>query len=53
MSVLVIMRVPVLLAGFFFATATLADCVYNGRSYPTGTVIGPLVCQPDGTWKQR
>lgn len=28
------MRVPVLAASFFFATATLADCVYNGRSDP-------------------
>jgi len=29
-----------------------ADCNYNGSSYPTGTVIGGLVCQEDGTWRQ-
>jgi len=31
--------------------ALAANCIYNGRSYPPGTKIGPLVCQPDGTWK--
>lgn len=29
----------------------LADCLYNGRWYPTGTNIGGVVCQPDGTWR--
>ncbi len=47
------MKVFIVLASFLFASATLADCVYDGRSYPTGTVIGPFVCQPDGTWKKR
>lgn len=28
-----------------------ANCIYDGRSYPPGTRIGPFVCQPDGTWK--
>lgn len=28
-----------------------ADCVYQGQRYPTGTRIGPLTCQPDGSWK--
>jgi hypothetical protein len=28
-----------------------ANCIYDGRSYPPGTRIGPYVCQPDGTWK--
>ncbi len=28
-----------------------AECTNNGCSYPTGTVIGPLQCMPDGTWK--
>jgi|SoiMethySBSTD1v2_1073268.scaffolds.fasta_scaffold5441387_1 hypothetical protein len=27
-----------------------ADCIFNGRSYPTGTTIGGVVCQPNGTW---
>ncbi|WP_166253380.1 hypothetical protein [Marinobacter salicampi] len=45
------MRALILVVSFRFASAALADCTYNGRSYPVGTVIGPLVCQPDGTWK--
>jgi hypothetical protein len=28
-----------------------ANCWYNGKRYPTGTVIGGLVCQADGSWK--
>lgn len=32
------------------STGALADCTYNGKTYPTGTVIGPYVCS--GTqWK--
>lgn len=33
-------------------SAAYADCVYNGRTYPTGTRLGPYVCQADGTWKR-
>jgi hypothetical protein len=33
------------------AGPALADCIYKGRSYPTGTNIGGVVCQPDGTWR--
>jgi hypothetical protein len=33
------------------AKPTLADCIYDGRVYPTGTRIGPLECMPDGTWR--
>jgi hypothetical protein len=29
------------------------DCLYDGVSYPTGTILGPLVCMPDGTWQER
>lgn len=29
----------------------MAECYYAGQSYPTGTNIGGLVCQPDGTWR--
>ena len=36
---------------FGFSSAVWADCVYQGKSYPTGTKIGGLTCQPDGTWK--
>jgi hypothetical protein len=28
-----------------------ADCLYKGTYYPTGTRVGTLTCQPDGTWK--
>lgn len=33
------------------AGTALADCVYNGRRYPTGTNIGGVVCQSNGTWR--
>jgi hypothetical protein len=33
------------------ASTAMADCIYSGRSYPTGTNIGGVVCQPDGTWR--
>ena len=28
-----------------------AACIYEGVSYPTGTTVGELTCQPDGTWR--
>jgi hypothetical protein len=31
----------------------IADCEYQGKWYPTGTRIGPMVCQADGTWKRQ
>lgn len=31
------------------AAAARADCIYEGVSYPEGTVIGPYVCR-DGKW---
>ncbi len=33
------------------AGPAFADCRLDGTSYPTGTRIGPLVCQPDGSWR--
>lgn len=33
------------------STAYANDCTYNGNTYSSGTKIGSLVCQPDGTWK--
>ncbi|MFH1215247.1 MAG: hypothetical protein V1706_01965 [Pseudomonadota bacterium] len=33
------------------STPVWADCIYDGIYYPTGTKIGDLTCQPDGTWK--
>ena len=32
-------------------TAANADCYYDGALYPTGTKLGDLECQPDGSWK--
>jgi len=40
----------VLLFCLFVQTAQAA-CLYKGKSYPTGTRLGSLTCQPDGTWK--
>jgi hypothetical protein len=37
-------------ASVWFASA-YADCMYQGKSYPTGTKLGGLTCQADGTWK--
>jgi hypothetical protein len=35
-----------------FSFPALADCIGpDGNSYPTGTRLGPLVCQADGTWQ--
>lgn len=34
-----------------FASSAWADCVYQGKKYPTGTKIGGLTCQADGTWR--
>lgn len=34
-----------------FAPSAWANCIYNGKTYPTGTKLGELTCQPDGTWK--
>ena len=33
------------------AAPAFADCTYQGHSVPTGTNIGGVVCQPDGSWK--
>jgi hypothetical protein len=35
---------------FFFSAIVYADCVYNGVSYPEGTMINGLTCQADGNW---
>ena len=35
-----------------FAQPVLADCEYNGKTYPEGTVIGPYVCK-DGKWVRK
>ena len=40
-----------LAAGLFIPLHALADCPYAGKSYPTGTRVGNLTCQADGTWR--
>lgn len=35
------------------SSTAFGECLYNGKYYPTGTVLGPLVCAPDGTWQQK
>lgn len=35
------------------AAPALADCSFNGKSYPTGTVVGDRVCGADGRWARR
>jgi hypothetical protein len=45
-----------LLAGLALAavaTQVFADCTFNGRSYPTGSVVGDRVCAANGTWQRR
>ena len=42
-----------LILGIFIAPKAYADCEFDGKTYPTGTEIGGLICQPDGTWKRK
>lgn len=30
---------------------SLAECIYNGYTVPTGSKAGGLVCQANGEWK--
>lgn len=34
-------------------TFAMADCEHDGKNYPTGTILGPLICTPDGTWQLK
>ncbi|TPW10412.1 MAG: hypothetical protein FD130_2225 [Halothiobacillaceae bacterium] len=41
-----------ILALFMGTVATaFADCIKDGKAYPTGTEIGGFVCTADGSWK--
>lgn len=46
------LAVPLAVAMLFTAGAALADCVYEGQTYPEGTRIGVFVCE-NGEWVQR
>lgn len=45
------MKSIVLALLLFFSVGVFADCIHNGKSYPTGTILGPLICEPDGSWR--
>ena len=49
------MRNLIILLIIFFnlATSAMADCEHDGKTYPTGTILGPLVCRPNGTWQSK
>jgi hypothetical protein len=42
-----------IVAQMFMALPAKADCVYEGKSYPVGTRIGPLICMPDNSWQNN
>ncbi len=44
------MRALIVALGLTYQQA-FADCFYNGSWYSTGTRIGNLTCQADGTWR--
>ena len=45
------LKLILILIMLFGTGLAYANCTYNGSSYPTGTRIGPLVCQSDGSWR--
>lgn len=48
-----LLSAALLLVTILVATGpALADCIYNGQSYPEGTRIGVLVCE-NGQWVIR
>jgi len=38
---------------FTACTASASACMFNGKSYAPGSVIGDRVCQADGTWRAQ
>lgn len=41
-----------ILAALILVESVAADCLYNGKSYPEGTVMGPYICR-DKKWVKR
>jgi hypothetical protein len=41
----------VLVCATWVSIAAHANCIYQGRSYATGTKIASLTCQADGSWR--
>jgi hypothetical protein len=50
-ALLVSSTLVAVIAQLFVAFPVRADCIYEGKSYPTGSQVGPLLCMPDGTWQ--
>jgi hypothetical protein len=46
-----ILFVSAMLLTITLATPVFAGCLYNGKEYPTGARVGPLVCTSNGTWQ--
>lgn len=42
-----------LLAHVLTASPARAECTYEGETYQTGDMVGPLICMPDGTWQPQ
>lgn len=36
---------------FLVVAPAKADCEFQGKQFPTGAVVGPYICMPDGTWQ--
>lgn len=49
-----IMKILMYLILFLMLSVAIAqaDCVYNGASYPEGTILGPYICT-NGQWVFR
>jgi len=45
-------KLMTLVALVTISSVAAADCIYQGQSYPQGTVIGPFVCT-NGQWVTR
>lgn len=44
------MKTIIALSFILVSSIAWADCKHNGRTYPEGTVLGPMVCS-GGSWK--
>ena len=50
-SLYVITFILIMFAGTI--STAYADCRRDGRTYPTGTIIGGFICTEGGTWEKR
>lgn len=41
---MLIKKIALIVVVLLHTELALADCTYNGVSYPSGTVLGPYVC---------